>query len=152
MQRVQRASVKVNGEVKGAIGPGLLLFLGVQPEDNDSTVDWAVKKISHLRVFSDENGKMNLSVQDVKGGVLVVSQFTLCADLKKGNRPSFVGAAPPQQAEKLYESFARKIGETLNQPAAKGVFGADMAVELINDGPVTLWLESPVVENQGLPQ
>lgn len=146
LQRVQRASVRVGGEIKGSINSGLLLFLGVQPEDSESTVDWAVKKITNLRVFTDDQGKMNLSILDTEGEALVVSQFTLCADLKKGNRPSFVGAAPPQQAERLYELFAAKMSESLNKPAATGVFGADMAVELINDGPVTLWLESPAID------
>lgn len=141
IQRVSRASVRVDGRVTGEIGPGLLVLLGVAPADTEAQADWIADRIAHLRIFADEAGKMNRSVRDIGGGVLVVSQFTLYGDARKGRRPSFIGAARPEIAEPLY----RRVLERLSLPdrsAQAGVFGADMAVELINDGPVTLLIES----------
>lgn len=137
VQRVSRASVRVEGRVTGEIGLGLLVLLGVAPEDGPAQVAWLADKVEGLRIFADAEGKMNLSVRDVGGGVLVVSQFTLYGDATKGRRPSFVKAARPELAEPLYEALADRLG------AARGVFGAHMEVELVNDGPVTLILETP---------
>ncbi|MFZ5481350.1 MAG: D-aminoacyl-tRNA deacylase [Myxococcota bacterium] len=137
VQRVSRASVRVEGRVTGEIGLGLLVLLGVAPEDGPAQVAWLADKVEGLRIFADAEGKMNLSVRDVGGGVLVVSQFTLYGDATKGRRPSFVKAARPELAEPLYEALADRLG------AARGVFGAHMEVELVNDGPVTLILEAP---------
>lgn len=137
LQRVTEARVSVEGEVVGYIGPGLLVLLGVAPGDGPAQVAWMAEKIATLRIFPDEGGKMNRSVRDVGGGVLVVSQFTLYGDASKGRRPGFSGAAHPDLARPLYEALADALG------AARGVFGADMAVSLVNDGPVTLILDSP---------
>ena len=136
VQRVRSASVSVEGRVVGAIGPGLLVLLGVAPGDDEAAAAWMADRVAGLRIFADEAGKMNLSLRDVGGGVLVVSQFTLYGDATKGRRPSFVKAAPPQLAEPLYERVADLLG------AQRGVFGAHMLVALENDGPVTLLLES----------
>ena len=136
VQRVSRAAVEVDGEQVAAIGPGLLVLLGVRVGDTESEADRIAGKIERLRVFEDADGKMNLSVRDVGGGLLCVSQFTLYGDARKGNRPSFVEAAPPELAEPLYERFCDAMG------AERGVFGARMAIELVNDGPVTLMLEA----------
>ena len=140
VQRVSRASVTVEGEVTGAIERGLLVLLGVGHDDTDESARALAAKIARLRIFGDEAGKMNLSVEDTGGGVLAVSQFTLLADTRKGNRPSFVGAAPPQEANRLYEVFCDALA-ALGLPVAKGVFGAHMDVDLTNDGPVTIVLE-----------
>ena len=140
IQRVSRASVTVEGEVTGAIERGLLVLLGVGHDDTDENARALAAKIAKLRIFGDEAGKMNLSVQDTGGGVLAVSQFTLLADTRKGNRPSFVGAAPPEEANRLYEVFCDALAG-LGLPVAKGVFGAHMDVDLTNDGPVTIVLE-----------
>jgi D-aminoacyl-tRNA deacylase len=137
VQRVKRAEVRVAGSVVGAIGPGLCVLLGVGPADGAGEVTWMVEKLANLRIFADEGGRMNRSVREVSGGVLVVSQFTLYGDVQKGRRPSFTGAAPPALAEPLYEAVADGLA------AARGRFGADMELELVNDGPVTLILESP---------
>jgi D-tyrosyl-tRNA(Tyr) deacylase len=137
VQRVTEASVRVDGAVVGAIGPGLLVLLAVAPGDGPAQVAWMAEKIATLRIFSDADGKMNLSVRDVGGGVLVVSQFTLYGDVAKGRRPSFGASAPPDLARPLYEQVADALG------AARGVFGADMKVALLNDGPVTLLLDTP---------
>jgi D-tyrosyl-tRNA(Tyr) deacylase len=138
---VKQAAVEVGGEKVGAIGPGLLVFLGVERDDGTAEAGRLLKKVLAYRVFSDAEGKMNLSVADVRGGVLVVSQFTLAADTTKGLRPSFTSAKPPVEAEQLYEFF---LGEArkAHQEVACGRFGADMQVSLVNDGPVTFLLES----------
>jgi D-tyrosyl-tRNA(Tyr) deacylase len=141
LQRVSRASVTVANEVVGAIERGWLLLLGVGPTDTPKQVEWLAEKVANLRAFADADGKMNLSVQDVGGAVLVVSQFTLYGDCAKGRRPSFIGAAPPALAEPLYEALAAAL-KRLGVPVACGRFGADMQVELVNDGPVTLVIES----------
>ena len=141
IQRVSRAEVRVAGEPVGRIGPGLCVFLGIGKADGQANVDQLADKIKNLRIFEDENGKMNLSVEEVREEVLVVSQFTLYGDCRKGNRPSFSNAAPPDQAEKLYEYFVRRLrGAGLT--VATGQFKARMDVTLINDGPVTLIVES----------
>ena len=141
IQRVSRAEVRVAGEPVGRIGPGLCVFLGIGKTDGQANVDQLAEKIKNLRIFEDENGKMNLSVEEVREEVLVVSQFTLYGDCRKGNRPSFSDAAPPDQAEKLYEYFVRRLrGAGLT--VATGQFKARMNVTLINDGPVTLIVES----------
>jgi D-aminoacyl-tRNA deacylase len=140
LQRVSSAAVRVDGLVVSSIGAGLCLLVGIGPDDGRSEVEAAVDKISNLRVFSDDIGKMNLSVGDVGGEILVVSQFTLLGDVRKGRRPSFVAAAPPQQAEPLIEAMADAFGR-IGIEARTGVFGASMTVELVNDGPVTLVLD-----------
>jgi D-tyrosyl-tRNA(Tyr) deacylase len=141
VQRVSEASVTVDGEVTGAIGTGLLVLLGVHRDDTDTERAWLVNKVAGLRIFPDDEGRMNRSLVDVGGEALVVSQFTLYGDTRKGNRPSFVESAPPEQAEALYESFVAALGERLGRPVPTGVFGADMDVRLTNDGPGTLWVE-----------
>ena len=130
-----------NGQVTGAIGPGLLVFLGIADCDESRDLEFLLKKIPSLRIFSDDAGKMNLSVKDTKGAVLVVSQFTLMADTKGGNRPAFTSAARPEKAIPLYESFVEGL-RSLGLEVATGVFGADMKIRLLNDGPVTLMLDS----------
>ena len=141
VQRVSRAKVTVDGSVTGEIGRGLLLLVGITHGDTDAELDWMVHKLSGLRVFNDTHGKMNLSVQDVDGGVLAISQFTLYGDAKKGNRPSYIEAARPEVAEPLYDKFCEALGNAIGKQVQRGVFGAHMDVELINDGPVTLMLE-----------
>jgi D-tyrosyl-tRNA(Tyr) deacylase len=142
LQRVRRAQVTVAGEVVGEIAAGWLVLLGVGPADTAERVDWLAEKVANLRAFSDADGKMNLSVQDVNGSVLVVSQFTLYGDCQKGRRPSFTAAAPPTVAEPLYEAFVTAL-RMLGVPVATGRFAADMQVELVNDGPVTFVLDVP---------
>ena len=141
VQRVARAAVRVDRQVVGEIGHGLLVLLGVAGGDCDADARWMADKLAQLRIFEDEGGKMNRSVQDVGGGVLLVSQFTLLGDARKGNRPSFVGAAPPEEANALYESVAALL-RARGLPVAQGVFRAHMEVESVNDGPVTLLLDS----------
>jgi len=141
VQRVARAAVRVDRQVVGEIGHGLLVLLGVAGGDADADARWMADKLAQLRIFEDEGGKMNRSVQDVGGGVLLVSQFTLLGDARKGNRPSFVGAAPPEEANALYESVAALL-RAWGLPVAQGVFRAHMEVESVNDGPVTLLLDS----------
>lgn len=143
IQRVREASVTVDGTITGEIGPGLLVLAGCAPTDDEAALSWMVRKLVNLRIFSDENGQMNLSVRDVGGQVLVVSQFTLLADARKGNRPSYIGAAPPAVAEPLYQRFVALVAQELGQPVATGIFGGDMQVRLLNDGPVTIILDSP---------
>ena len=140
VQRVKNAKVEVDRKVVGQIEKGFLVLLGVTHTDTKETADYLVKKLCNLRVFEDENGKMNLSIQDVKGDLLIVSQFTLYADCSGGNRPSFVNAAKPDIANELYEYFCNKCKEA-GIGVQKGIFGADMQVSLLNDGPVTIILE-----------
>lgn len=140
IQRVKNADVKVDGKITGEIKQGLLILLGVGPEDNEKIADEMVQKICKLRIFTDENDKMNLSIKDIDGEILVVSQFTLYADCQKGNRPSFVNAAPPEKAEQLYEYFKEQCKKEVKNVEC-GIFGADMKVSLLNDGPVTIILE-----------
>ena len=140
IQRVTHASVTVENEVVGKIEKGFLVLLGIGPEDTESEADFLVQKLIKLRIFEDENGKMNLSLKDVNGELLIVSQFTLYADCSGGNRPSFVNAAKPEKANELYEYFIKKCKEQ-NIKVEHGIFGADMKVELLNDGPVTILLE-----------
>jgi D-aminoacyl-tRNA deacylase len=142
IQRVSEAKVVSDGILTGSIGMGLVVLLGIEPKDAEADVDWLVRKIAAMRIFSDEAGKMNLSVKDIAGEVLVISQFTLFASTKKGNRPGFTGAAGPGHAIPLYESFLRKLSAELGQPVASGIFGADMKVSLVNDGPVTITMDS----------
>ncbi len=141
VQRVKNASVEVEGKICGEIEQGLLIFLGVCDEDTEKECDKLADKISKLRIFSDENDKINLSVNDVNGSILVVSQFTLYADCHKGNRPSFIKAGNPQHAERLYEYFSKAISEKIGGRTENGIFGADMKVNLLNDGPFTILLE-----------
>lgn len=142
IQRVTSASVSIGGEVVGEIGKGVMLLLGITPEDTQQDADWLVGKISKLRIFDDANGVMNLSLQDTGGEALVVSQFTLMASYKKGNRPSYIHAAPPAVAIPLYEYFVAQLQQTLGRPVPTGQFGADMQVSLTNDGPVTIVMDS----------
>ena len=143
IQRVTSASVRVEGHVTGQIGPGLLVLAGFAPTDTAAELSWMARKLVQLRIFSDEASQMNRSVLDIGGQVLVVSQFTLLADARKGNRPSYAAAAPPPVAEPLYEQFVALVATELGQPVPTGIFGADMQVSLINDGPVTIVLDSP---------
>jgi D-aminoacyl-tRNA deacylase len=140
VQRVKYAAVSVNGKEVGRIGPGLLVFLGVAHGDTEAEVDFMVRKIVNMRIFEDEQGKMNLSALDLKYSILAISQFTLLADCRKGNRPNFMGAAPPEIAERLYDQFVAKAKDFLE--VQKGVFGAMMAIDAMNDGPVTIIVES----------
>ena len=142
IQRVLSASVTIDGAVKSAIGPGMLILLGIGHEDDDSDIEYLVKKVSGLRIFDDEAGVMNLSIQDVGGEVIVVSQFTLMAHTRKGNRPSYIDAAGHEKAIPLYEAFCHRLSEALGKPVGTGVFGADMKVALVNDGPVTICIDS----------
>ena len=140
IQRVKKAQVSIEGQVYGQIQQGLLLLVGVGPEDQKEDMDYAVRKLVNMRIFSDVEGKMNLSVKDIQGEILSISQFTLFADTKKGNRPAFTGAAKPDVAEAFYQDFNRELAQEV--PVQTGIFGADMQVELINDGPVTIILDT----------
>jgi D-tyrosyl-tRNA(Tyr) deacylase len=142
LQRVSKASVTIDKKVKSSINWGLLILLGIETEDDQEDVDWLCRKIKGMRIFNDEEGKMNLSIQDIDGEALVISQFTLHAQSKKGNRPSFIKAARPEQAVPLYEAFVGSLEEALGKPIGTGEFGADMKVELLNDGPVTILLDT----------
>lgn len=144
LQRVKRAKVEVEGETIGEIGVGLLILIGIAPEDQEADARWMVDRLAHLRVFSDEQGRFDRSLVQIGGEALVVSQFTLFGDCRRGRRPSFTGAARPEHAVPLYARFCALLSEALGKPVAEGRFGADMAVSLVNDGPVTLSLESPV--------
>lgn len=140
VQRVSEAAVRVDGEVIGEVGAGLLVLVCAMQGDTEAQADQLAAKISKLRIFKDEGGKMNLSLRDIGGGALVVSQFTLAGDTSRGNRPGFSAAARPDEGEALYEYFAKALA-TLDVPVQTGRFGADMKVSLVNDGPVTLWLD-----------
>jgi len=142
IQRVQEASVTIENKIVGSISKGLLVLIGIETKDSEMDVDWCLSKLVNMRIFSDDEGKMNLSLLEVNGKLLVVSQFTLHASTKKGNRPSFITAARPEQAIPLYESFIQKANVLLNNSVQTGEFGADMKVGLINDGPVTIIIDS----------
>ena len=142
IQRVSQASVTIDGNMKSEIGKGLLVLLGICDDDNEEDIDWLVRKIVQLRVFDDENGMMNRSVTDIQGEIMVVSQFTLYASYKKGNRPSWLRASKPEVATPLYLLFCKKMSEALGKSVATGSFGADMKVSLINDGPVTICMDT----------
>jgi len=142
LQRVSSASVSVEQKIVGSINQGLLLLIGIDEEDQKEDADWLVKKITDLRVFSDNFGKMNLSIKDVDGAFLCISQFTLLADYKKGNRPSYIKAARPEMAIPLFEYFKKELSTYSSLPVESGIFGADMKVSLLNDGPVTIVLDS----------
>lgn len=146
IQRVKHASVTVEGEVTGAINEGLLIFLGITHSSTQEDADWLVNKCVNLRIFNDEQGVMNRSVLDIEGEILVVSQFTLHALTKKGNRPSYINSAPGEIAEPLYEYFKSAISIRLAKEVAAGVFGGDMKVELLNDGPVTIMIDAHAKE------
>ncbi len=142
IQRVSEASVTIENKLKATIGQGYLILLGIGKEDTQDDIVWLTNKIAGLRVFSDKTGAMNLSLQDIEGEVLVISQFTLFASTKKGNRPSFITAARPELAIPLYENFLQSLSQKLNQPIHSGEFGANMKVALINDGPVTIAIDT----------
>lgn len=142
IQRVKNAQVEIEGSVVGKIGQGLLVLLGIAHEDQEADAHWLLKKLLNLRIFSDEDGKMNLSVQDVQGEILLVSQFTLYANVKKGNRPSYIRSAPPEISIPIYDRFLQLLQEQFSGLVATGHFGAMMEVSLLNDGPVTLILDS----------
>ena len=142
IQRVQRASVTIDGTLKSKIEKGLLILVGIEDRDTAEDIEWLTKKIANLRIFDDENGVMNRSITDIEGEILVVSQFTLHASTKKGNRPSYIHASKPDFAIPMYESFCTEMGLHLGKEVQTGTFGADMQVELINDGPVTIWIDS----------
>ena len=144
IQKVESASVKVDGKTVGSCGNGYMILFGAAEGDTEAEAELLARKTVNLRVFCDENDKMNRSLLDIGGEVLAISQFTLCADVKKGNRPSFIGALEPQKAEKLYDFYCEKLKELGVNPVEKGVFGADMKVELINDGPVTILFDTDI--------
>ena len=147
IQRVIEASCKVDEETTGSINQGLLIFLGVQEEDTDKDIEWLSNKIVNLRIFSDDQGKMNKSIQEIRGEILLISQFTLFALTKKGNRPSFIHAAKPQKALLLYNKMSERLSVLLNQPVATGKFGADMKIKALNDGPVTIIMNTKDKDN-----
>ena len=142
IQRVTEAGVKVDGKVTGAINKGLLILIGIEDADTQEDIDWLTKKIVGLRIFDDENGVMNLSVGDVEGGLLAVSQFTLMASTKKGNRPSYIRASKGDFAQPMYEKFCQALEKESGKKVEKGIFGADMKVSLLNDGPVTIIMDT----------
>lgn len=142
IQRVTEASVKVDGKITGAIGNGLLILVGIEDADTQEDIDWLVKKIVGMRIFNDENGVMNLSVQDVGGNLLAVSQFTLMASTKKGNRPSYIRASKGDYAEPMYNKFCQALEKESGKKVEKGIFGADMKVSLLNDGPTTIIMDT----------
>ncbi len=142
IQRTKHASVSIGGRVKSSIGPGMLILVGIEDTDGAEDIDWLCRKIVHLRIFDDENGVMNRSILESGGDILVVSQFTLHASTKKGNRPSYIRAARPEISIPLYEQFCNELGIALGKPVSTGQFGADMQVELLNDGPVTICMDT----------
>ena len=141
IQRVQHASVTIDGQLKSQIGKGLLVLVGIEDRDTQEDIEWLCKKIANLRIFDDENGVMNRSVTETEGEVMVVSQFTLHASTKKGNRPSYIHASKPDVAIPMYEAFCAEMGLQIGKEVQTGTFGADMKVELVNDGPVTIWID-----------
>lgn len=143
VQRAGRASVSISGALHSEIGAGLLLLVGIGRQDTDADLEWMSRKILALRIFEDESGKMNLSVRDTGGAILAVSQFTLYADVSRGNRPGFSGAAPPEVAQVLFDRFVEVLRKESGRPVETGRFGADMQIDLLNDGPVTIIIESP---------
>lgn len=142
IQRVSRASVTIEGKVRSAIGKGLMVLVGIEEADTQEDIDWLTGKLLRLRIFDDEAGVMNLDVQQVDGEMMIVSQFTLHASTKKGNRPSYFRAAPEAISRPMYEKFVASVKQALSKNVATGEFGADMKVELVNDGPVTIWIDS----------
>ncbi len=146
IQRVSQASVEIGGQIRSEIGPGLLILLGIETDDTDEDLAWLVRKIPPMRIFNDAAGLMNLSVQDIGGSLLVVSQFTLHSSTKKGNRPSFLRAARPEKAIPMYEKFVAELARESGLPVRTGEFGADMKVALLNDGPVTILVDSKTRE------
>ncbi|MEM7163594.1 MAG: D-aminoacyl-tRNA deacylase [Bacteroidota bacterium] len=142
VQRVSEASVAVDDQIVGEIKAGILVFLGIEESDNEGDIDWLSNKIINLRIFADENTVMNHSVIDIEGEILLISQFTLHAKVKKGNRPSYIKAAHPDIAVPLYEKFGQRLEELLSKKIERGIFGADMKVKLLNDGPVTIWIDT----------
>ncbi|WP_195485672.1 D-aminoacyl-tRNA deacylase [Parabacteroides johnsonii] len=142
IQRVQHTSVTIDGQLKSQIGKGLLVLVGIEDRDTQEDIEWLCKKIANLRIFDDENGVMNRSVTETEGEVMVVSQFTLHASTKKGNRPSYIHASKPDVAIPMYEAFCAEMGLQIGKEVQTGTFGADMKVELVNDGPVTIWIDS----------
>ena len=142
IQRVQHCSVTIDGQLKSNIGNGMLVLVGIEDRDTQEDIEWLCKKIANLRIFDDENGVMNRSVIESGGEVMVVSQFTLHASTKKGNRPSYIKASKPEFAIPMYESFCAEMGLQIGKPVSTGEFGADMKIELLNDGPVTILIDS----------
>lgn len=142
IQRVRNASVTINGQLHSSIGQGMMILVGIEDADNEEDIAFLVKKVAAMRIFDDENGVMNLSVMDIGGEVLVVSQFTLHASTKKGNRPSYIKAAKPDISVPLYEKFCSALSAALGKPVKTGIFGADMQCALINDGPVTIFMDT----------
>ena len=146
IQRVSRASVAVEGTIVGEIGIGLVCLVGIEQADQEEDAQWLAGKVARMRLFSDDEGKMNRSVCDVSGGILAISQFTLYASTRKGNRPSFLQAAPPEVSRPLYERFCDLLEQAISKPVARGIFGADMEISMINDGPVTIVIDSRLRE------
>jgi len=142
IQRVTRASVSINDRKRSEIGPGLLVLLGIEEQDSNEDIEWICSKIVQLRIFNDSNNVMNLSILDTRGSIMVISQFTLHAKTKKGNRPSYIKAAQPEKAVPLYESFIKRLSVLLGKEVATGEFGAMMKIELVNDGPVTILIDT----------
>ena len=142
IQRVSQASVRVDDRITGSVGPGLLVFLGIEDADQQEDIDWLSNKILNLRIFNDENGVMNISVKDFGGSILLVSQFTLHASTKKGNRPSYIRASKPDFAVPMYEKMKNRLEEESGKTVEAGIFGADMKVDLLNDGPVTIFIDT----------
>ncbi len=142
IQRVKEASVSVDNNIISQIDQGLLVLLGITHEDTKEDMDYLCRKIANMRLFDDKEGVMNLSVKDIKGDILLISQFTLLANTRKGNRPSYIEAARPEQAEPMYETFAEALEQELGKQVGRGKFGAEMQVQLTNDGPVTIWIDS----------
>lgn len=142
IQRVSEANCKVNGQITGAVNEGFLVLLGIEDTDTHEDLEWLAKKIANMRIFSDENGLMNKSLADINGNILLISQFTLFASTKKGNRPGFTRAAHSDKATPLYEEMKKKLGQLINKEVQCGIFGADMKISLLNDGPVTIIIDT----------